>query len=316
MLLSGITAMTKIIGKYTNGNVLTTIWDDGTKIRYTKDDEFHPEFPENMDIKITNKCTGTNCQWCHEGSNKDGLNADILHEPFIDTLHPFQEAAIGGGNVFEHPDLIPFLEKLKDKKVIANITVNQIHFMQHLKELHEMTDKKLIYGLGVSLVNPTDEFISAVKEFPNAVIHVINGIITEGQIDRLANHDLKLLILGYKILRRGKDYIGDNMHLVMMNQMMLKNKIQSMISQFKVVSFDNLAVIQLDVKELMTQEKWNEFYQGDDGTFTFYIDMVNRKFATSSTEPLESRKPLMDNVDDMFRKIQNDKLIESCKGQR
>lgn len=33
----------------------------------------------------------------------------------------------------------------------------------------------------------------------------------------------------------------------------------------------------------MTDEEWNEFYMGDDGTMTYYIDMVERKFARSST---------------------------------
>ena len=45
----------------------TLIMDDGTKIRRTNDDEFVPDFAENMDIKITNKCN-MNCPMCHEGS--------------------------------------------------------------------------------------------------------------------------------------------------------------------------------------------------------------------------------------------------------
>ena len=42
---------------------------------------------------------------------------------------------------------------------------------------------------------------------------------------------------------------------------------------------------------------------GDDGTMTYYIDMVEQKFAKSSTAPFEKRYDLLDSVDKMFKKI-------------
>ena len=42
---------------------------------------------------------------------------------------------------------------------------------------------------------------------------------------------------------------------------------------------------------------------GDDGTITYYIDMVERKFAKSSTAPFDKRYDLLDSADDMFKKI-------------
>ena len=47
--------MKKILGKYRNGNYSVCIFDDGTKIRKTDDDEFCPDFAENIDLKITDK---------------------------------------------------------------------------------------------------------------------------------------------------------------------------------------------------------------------------------------------------------------------
>ena len=99
----------KMLGCYKNGNYLTTIWDDGTKVRETEEDEFIPSFAENMDIKITDYCD-MGCPYSHEGSSKNGKHADIMTATFIDSLHPFQELAIGGGDITSHPDLIPFLE--------------------------------------------------------------------------------------------------------------------------------------------------------------------------------------------------------------
>lgn len=291
-----------LLGRYKNGNFVTTILSDGTKIRETKDDEFIPAFAENMDIKLTNKCDG-GCAWCHEGSSINGKHGDILNEKFIDTLHPYQEIAIGGGDATSHPDLIPFLQKLKEKKVISNMTVNQIHFEKKHELIKKLVDEKLIYGLGVSLVNPTKHFIELIKQYPNAVIHVINGVLKPSDIKVLENNNLKMLILGYKHLRRGNEYFEEEQNDIETKQQWLYENLEDIIQKFQVVSFDNLAIEQLNVKRLLTQEEWDEFYMGDDGKVTYYVDMVERKFAQSSTAPFNKRYDLLDSVDDMFKVI-------------
>ena len=192
-----------VLGRYTNGNYSVTILSDGTKIRHNDLDCFVPERPESMDVKITNQCD-MGCAMCHENSTRDGKHGDILNLPFFDTLLPYTEIAIGGGNPLSHPDFIPFLEQLKKRNLIPNVTVNQIHFMNNLDLIKELVDKKLIYGLGVSFVAATNEFIDAISKFPNAVIHVINGIISPSQLGLLAYRNMKILILGYKEFRRGK----------------------------------------------------------------------------------------------------------------
>lgn len=291
-----------LLGRYKNGNFVTTILSDGTKIRETKDDEFIPSFAENMDIKICNYCD-MGCKFCHEGSTINGKFGNILNEKFIDTLHPYQEVAIGGGDATSHPDLIPFLQKLKEKKVIANMTVNQIHFEKKQELIKKLVDEKLIYGLGVSLVNPTKHFIELIKQYPNAVIHVINGVLKPSDVKALENNNLKMLILGYKHLRRGNEYFETEQNNIEVKQKWLYENLEDIIQKFKVVSFDNLAIEQLDVKRLLTQEEWDEFYMGRDSEFTYYIDMVERKFAKSSTAPFDKRYDLLNSVDDMFNVI-------------
>ena len=291
-----------LIGFYKNGNFTTKIFSDGTKIRETEDNEFIPAFAENMDIKITN-CCDMGCKFCHEGSTINGKHGEILNAKFIDTLHPFQEVAIGGGDVTSHPDLIPFLHKLKERKVIANVTINQKHFEEKQDLIKYLVDEKLVYGIGVSLVNPTDSFISLIKKYPNAVIHVINGVVKQEDIEKLANNNLKMLILGYKQLRRGKDYLESKLYSIYANQEWLVENLPDIVEKFNTVSFDNLAIEQLDVQRLLSKEEWDEFYMGDDGTMTYYIDMVEQKFAKSSTAPFEKRYDLLDSVDEMFKKI-------------
>lgn len=298
----------ELLGRYKNGNVFTTIYSDGTKERFTYDDEFHPAFAENMDIKICNRCD-RGCPWCHEGSTPDGKLGDIMNEKFIDTLHPYQEIALGGGNVLEHPDLIPFLYKLKDKRVVPNITLNQKHFEDSIDLVDNLVSKKLIYGLGISLENPTTEFIEKVKRFPNAVIHVINGVADPVQMEAMYDQNLKLLILGYKYLRRGVSWTEKAHAAIAANQWWLYEHLPDLISRFRVVSFDNLAIEQLNIKERwdeFSDKPWDEFYAGDDGMNTYYIDMVECKFARSSTADFDKRYDLLDDVDEMFKAIRNE----------
>lgn len=294
----------KILGMYRNGNFTTTLFSDGTKIRETEENNFIPKFAESMDIKITNQCD-MGCPFCHENSTVNGKHGDILNEKFINTLHTYQEVAIGGGDVTSHPDLIPFLRKLKERKIIANITVNQIHFMKKQELIKQLVDEKLIYGLGISLVNPTEEFITLIKQYPNAVIHVINGVLKPEDVAALENNNLKMLILGYKHLRRGNDYFGDKQIKIENNQKWLYDSLSDIISKHKffVLSFDNLAIEQLKVKRLLPEDEWDEFYMGDDAEFTYYIDMVERKFAKNSTAPMDERYELMGSVDEMFERI-------------
>jgi MoaA/NifB/PqqE/SkfB family radical SAM enzyme len=285
---------------YNNGNYTVNInLKNGTKIRETKDNIFIPSFPECIDLKITNQCD-MKCVMCHEDSYIDGKHGDLNAE-FINTIKPFTEIAIGGGNALSHPDLITFLYKLKNNNIIANITINQNHFIKNQDMINKLVNEDLIKGLGISLTQATDNFVNTIKKYPNAVIHVINGIITKEDLYKLYDNNLKLLILGYKKIRRGKDlYNRIGLSIDILKQLMYEN-LPEIIKHFKIVSFDNLAIEQLDVKRLMSEENWNEFYMGDDGQFTMYIDLVEKEFAVSSTSI--KRYIILDNIVDMFNVV-------------
>lgn len=297
----------KVLGTYTNGNYRVKLYDDGTKIRIIDDDaqDFVPVFAENIDIKICDYCD-MGCPMCHENSTLNGGFGDILNEKFIETLHPYQEIAIGGGDATAHPDLIPFLEKLKEKNVIANLTVNQIHFNNRRNLIRYLTDNELIHGLGVSFDNSSASNFELLNSYPNTVIHLINGLITPKTIEHLGNKDLKILILGYKCMGRGVDLYELNREYINKWQNWLYENLETVIRSFKCVSFDNLALEQLNVKRLLPKSEWDKFYMGDDGKYTFYIDMVKREFAPNSTTPVDKRYKLLDSVDDMFEIVRNE----------
>lgn len=288
-----------IIGRYNNGNYTVTLLNNGTKIRENDLDFFEPAFAENCDVKITDRCDG-DCAFCYEGCAPSGKHGDILSPRFLNTLHPYTELAING-NDLSHPDLAVFLQKMKDRKIVVNMTVNQIHFERNYSFIKFLVNQNAIHGLGISLREPTVDFVNKVKEFPNAVIHTISGILSPNDYELLKDNGLKILILGYKQLRRGVDYYDANEIDVCKKQDWLYDNLKEMLNHFDVVSFDNLAINQLNVKRLLSEDKWDEFYMGDDGNYTFYIDLVEGTFAKNSLSM--ERWPIMDDIDGMFKKI-------------
>ena len=287
---------------YKNGNYSVLIKNDGTKIRTTHFDEFIPDFAENVDVKLTDKCS-IGCQFCYEGSTKEGRHGQVFYYNFINNLHPYTEMALNG-NDLDHPDLILFLKHLKKKKVFANITVHQQQFLNNYELIKKLKETKLINGIGISLQYPSQDFINKVKSLKDTVLHVINGILSKEVIELLKNNDLKLLILGYKDLQRGINYKSKFAEQVKKNQQYLYDSLESMLSCFDIISFDNLALEQLNVKRLLSSEEWNNFYMGDDGKFTFYIDLVKGEFAKNSLS--QERFPIEDkSIDEMFNIIKN-----------
>ncbi len=288
---------------YKNGNYMVYINPEtGDKIRNSRGNKFMPSFAENCDVTITERCDGQ-CAFCYAGCTPDGKHGD-LNAKFLDTLHPYTELAING-NDMSHPDLIPFLEKMKARMVFVNVTINQKHFEQHFELIEDLQQKGLIKGVGVSLNKTTSQFIQLVKSVRNVVIHVINGIVTRDDWYNLQNNDLDVLILGYKTTGRGDDYLCKNQGKVERNQEWLRESLPISFNKFRTVEFDNLALEQLDVQSMVSEDLWNAHYMGDDGDFTFFINLVGGYFAENSTSSIHY--PLMDDVVDMFNVIRNAK---------
>ena len=296
----------KKIAAYKNGNTYTTIYDDGTKTHFTKDDEFEFEFPESHDISIS-QCCDNGCEWCYYGCSPTGKHGKLTGWNFFETMHPYTEIAINLQKPMPN-GIGLFLGKMKNKKVIVNITINQNHFMDEYFRpiINYLVHEDLIKGIGISLTDPTQEgFIEAVKKYPNAVVHVIAGVTSPEDIDYLKGHDLKLLILGYKKLERGKKYYDHSSAIIEDNIKWLESDLDGIVNGFKVVSFDNLAIEQLHLKDKLSEKEWEMFYGGDDGTVTFFIDLVKGVFAKSSLSQIVY--PIGDKtIDEMFEIIKNE----------
>lgn len=297
--------MTEKLAQYKNGNTIVVILKDGTKIRHTPDGQKpEPEFPESIDLKITNKCD-MGCAFCHEQSSPEGLHAD-LRSPLLESLPAGTELAIGGGNPLEHPGLEDLLERMKEQAVICNMTVNIVHFERHHDQIKRWFEKGLIHGLGVSVGQEllTPGRIALIQKFPTAVVHTIVGIFGAFDNMMLSDKNLNLLILGYKQYGRGVTYEHEPYSRVNENTNWLKTKLPELKEHFRSVCFDNLALKQLDVKNTLfcrRPEDWKTFYMGDDGSFTMYVDLVKKEFAKSSVSPRQSM--LSNNIRDLFKAV-------------
>lgn len=296
------------IATYKNGNTWTTIYEDGTKEHFTLDDEFNFAFSESCDVQIS-QCCDNGCEWCYYGCSPTGKHGKLTGWKFFDSMRPYTEIAIN----LQRPmpdDIFSFLWEMHSKKVIVNVTVNQNHFMRKdiRKFLREAISDGLIKGVGISLTDPTQkDFIDMVKQYPNTVIHVIAGITPWEDIQYLMGHGLKLLILGYKQTGRGEKYFNNlgNCLSIISNVSWLANNLDDVFNGFKVVSFDNLAIEQLGVKERLSEKEWENFYGGDDGTVTFFIDLVKGVFARNSLSQITY--PIGDkSIDEMFEIIKKE----------
>ena len=310
----------KSIGSFYNGNHMECLLEDGTRVKQTIDESFPYltyDFPINFDIKINNRCDG-GCPYCHENSTREGSVpnlSELIDTPFFNSLKAGTEMAIGGGNVFESPDLEQFLIALKKRGIIPNLTVNQKHLKKNFEKLKYFIDNKLVYGVGISMTSRNREDFKLLDRLGNnIVIHVINGILEKEDIPFLIGR--KVLILGYKNLRKGHDLLFKENQKIRKNQEYLANNLKRLSKVFGLTSFDCLAINQLNPRQSLgiSDSDWNTWFQGDDfdvrdknGNITcctFYLDLPNKKVGRSSTVPLDKRETFNYNetIEELFKK--------------
>lgn len=289
----------KLLAKYQNGNYTVRLFDDGTKFRINDLDNLTPSFAESIDLTVTEKCNG-NCRWCYLNCTEDKPHADLTN-PILDTVHAGTEIAINA-NDMTHPGLEDFLIKMKDKGVFVNITINQKHLKQNVEKLRDWQNRKLVWGIGISLTDSTDSILWE-NGLKNTVIHVIDGCFSVTDLDNLADHNIKLLILGFKHKGRGVEYYKSYKEEVDANINYLDKHLMENKDRFNGIGFDTLATIDLHIQEKVGPEKWALHNMGNEGEYTMFIDLVHNKYAISSMETELFDIKSEDTFDSIFHKV-------------
>ena len=295
--------------QYVNGNYIVEINTiNGTSIRTLPFDFMDAEFPENIDIMVSKRCA-MGCPMCHEGCTTDGAEADILKfvtdkESFLYSLRPGTELAIGLNEPM-HKNIEDLLKLCKERKILANITVHQTTLLKNMEKIEQWLKDGYVHGIGVSYWAENEDVIKFAQKHPTTVFHTINGITTPELYQSLFDKNLKVLILGYKEFRRGVEYKEQQSLTISKNQLWLYDNLEDFTKKFKVTSFDNLALAQLNPKRFLTDDQWATFYRGKDSTGTMYIDLVEEVFASHSTAPINKRYDIKKDIKDMFQRIKN-----------
>jgi putative Fe-S oxidoreductase len=271
--------------KYKNGNALVSIEEDGTRIIEFEDD-LQLAYPLNIDIRVSSKCPFGQredespglCSFCHESAKVNGVECDYnkLKEKLAG-LPKGIELAIGC-NILSK-SLIDFIEwcAKEENDYIVNLTVNQGNIRQYSKKLLEMADNNLIKGLGVSYRqslkwNVPEEIVN----YKNTVFHVIAGIDEIEDILELPNKGVK------KILVLGEKDFGFNAGKVDLQTEKHKHwkwYLRRLFDKFEVVSFDNLALEQVEPQRFLSKSTFETFNQGE---HSLYINAVDGYYAPSS----------------------------------
>lgn len=153
--------------KYRNGNYIVSQRNNPlvlTKTALRRDEDLVSEFPDSIDLKISNRCS-RGCEFCHERSVKGG---DILNleqtKAILSQLPELPiEIAMGGGNV---------LESLEETKDIATWLLERGHRIRctlDLQSFLEITPEQRALlrkfgGVGISITKITPRLREILKD--------------------------------------------------------------------------------------------------------------------------------------------------------
>ena len=275
-----------VLSTYKNGNYTVMVGEDCSRFRLKKDENYVPDMPEYIEIKITNRCDKC-CPWCYENTSADGVHGDVIYDKAIDSISAGTVVCITGGDIMKHPYLGELLAKLKHAGAIVSLSISQSSFMRNRNAFRVLYDLEYIRRLDV-----TDEFIKETLSFSNLFVNVIAGVTPRSDIQALFDSNTKLFIHGYKSIRRGKTYhSGDTGVLIDTRIQWLHDNIDSIRPRFTSISFDDLACEQLGLDRKVP-----------DSRFSLYIDCVKKKYAKTSDS--SDRRPYSDeSVASMFKNV-------------
>lgn len=268
---------------YQNGNALISIDNDGSRV-IEYEDTLELDYPLNIDIRVSTKCSfgakadGTPgfCGFCHESAKQNGSECDylMLREKLY-SLPRGIELAIGANSLTDN--LYEFLFWAKCEGYICNLTINQGHIKRDSQLLRLAIKQELIKGLGISYRGSLHfEIPDDILNYEHTVFHVIAGIDSFAEVEVLANKGVnKVLVLGEKDF----GYNKGNVNLLSRKHKEWYWWVHRLFSQFKAVSFDNLALEQLRIKRFFSDQNWSVFNQGE---HSFYLNAAEGYYAPSS----------------------------------
>ena len=288
------------VGSYINGNYIVEIRDANTRIKRAlrRNEEFCAAFPDSIDLKITNKCN-IGCPFCHESSTPSGNHANLIEtEQMLDQLPKVGlEIAVGGGDVLEIPEdeLCLFFDWLIKNEFYPRVTLNykSLSKLETMKKfVRVLRSNKCSIGISVKNYQEFEELVKMISDKgfyyndnSKVVFHIIVGVFPITDLAKLLNSDRQILILGYKQFGRALNKPMESKIFEAWGNEIAKLFYECRYGkQHYRIAFDNLAIEQLGIRDILLDEEWNYRYLGEEFTTSMYVDAVNQTFAPTSRD--------------------------------
>ena len=268
------------------------------KIRFaTSNGEIVPEYPELIDLKITNACEH-GCPMCYMSATKNGKHADVSFlismisnagTPRNNNYHRI-EFSIGGGNILLYPNLEELFHYIKKQGHIINVTINAKDCKKVIEDKNiNSIFMRYVDGIGVSVFSVEDaDILVDFKNIINSgkerwdtnhkyiVAHLIPeylGVELTNKIsDIIKGVWMPVLYLGYKTTGRGK---------TQKYQEFTKEDLLSIFKDSRCVSIDTTFANRYFwwIKDNFSYAKTMTLNEGE---FSMYIDGVSQQAYKSS----------------------------------
>lgn len=297
---------------YRNGNAVVVIdvhksTSQGSRLIISDDDELKPEFPFNIDLRLSTRCplgfnpkTGkATCEFCHESARTNGDDADyaLLKEKLSEIpLGTPIELAMGINEMTD--EIEDFIIWASNRGLIVNATVNQLTVSgnrETTNKVWELVEKGYLSGVGISLrdINTFHKVPEKLRTYHSTIVHTIVGIDPIEDVLRLREFGVKkVLVLGEKKFGFNEQAFDLPEHQ-QARAWWYVNFYKILNNGFEVVCSDNLGEQQMNVRRFFTEKDYAILHQGE---YSFYINAVkgHTYFAPSSRADLSWSVPMQD----------------------
>lgn len=269
----------------------------GTKIRFVfdyQDIEATPKksyAPELVDLKITNNCTN-GCKYCYQNSNADGKHAEEYEVMnIIDELSRLEvfEIAIGGGDPLNHPRFVDILKYARMKGIVPNFSTRNIKWLDDCRLRNEILNNcgSFAYSadryVDISRLGTIFDYFNVDRK--KVSIQLTMGAVSQFNFQRILrkcfeNH-FCLTLLGFKNVGRGEDFKKKDYSWMIKEILLAKEEKYGKGYYLPSISMDTSLITEFfdEIQELKIPS-W--LYSTKEGSFSCYIDAVDKKIGPSS----------------------------------
>lgn len=260
--------------------------ENGTKFRlsFTGEVPNKSSAPELVDLKITNFCP-FGCPFCYQSRTISGKHAplsditDIIYE--LGKMEVL-EIAFGGGEPTLHPDFTEIAEECRKNHIVPNFTTRNYKWLEKNIDWVKKTCGSVALSVDPdNYYKTTGIYRELSKEMPSISMQLVMGTIERDDYKRFLRECKefdKLVLLGFKEVGEGINYPRKNYDWWLDDTK--KSKLAS-------IGIDTALASEYKQK-LKDHEISERLYFTEEGKYSMYIDIVEKKMGRSSYHQLES----------------------------